>query len=43
MARFRGETRRICAACEYLRQKQRRFALACEKILKFIEVTPLFG
>ena len=41
--RFRGLTPQIRAACEYLRRKQPRFAPACEKILKFIEVTPLFG
>lgn len=41
--RFRGMTPQIRAACEYLRAKQPRFADACGKILKFIEVTPLFG
>ena len=43
MERFRGQTPQIRAACEYLRAKQPRFADACGKILKFIEVTPLFG
>ena len=43
MERFRGKTPQIRAACEYLRTKQPRFADACGKILKFIEVTPLFG
>jgi len=43
MERFRGMTPQIRAACEYLRQRQPRFADACGKILKFIEVTPLFG
>lgn len=43
MERFRGQTRQIRAACEYLRTRQPRFADACGKILKFIEVTPLFG
>ena len=43
MERFRGMTPQIRAACEYLRQKQPRFADACGKILKFIEVKPLFG
>jgi adenine-specific DNA methylase len=43
MERFRGMTPQIRAACEYLRAKQPRFADACGKILKFIEVTPLFG
>jgi putative DNA methylase len=43
MERFRGKTPQIRAACEYLREKQPRFADACGKILKFIEVTPLFG
>jgi adenine-specific DNA methylase len=42
MERFRGLTPQIRAACEYLRDRQPRFASACEKILKFIEVTPLF-
>ena len=42
MERFRGMTPQIRAACEYLRAKQPRFADACGKILKFIEVTPLF-
>jgi len=41
--RFRGMTPQIRAACEYLRQRQPRFADACNKILKFIEVSPLFG
>ncbi|MDY0168857.1 MAG: DNA methyltransferase [Thermoguttaceae bacterium] len=43
MERFRGKTPQIRAACEYLRTRQPRFADACGKILKFIEVTPLFG
>jgi len=43
MERFRGLTPQIRAACEYLRTRQPRFASACEKILKFIEVTPLYG
>jgi len=43
MERFRGLTPQIRAACEYLRHKQSNFAPACEKILKFIEVTPLYG
>lgn len=43
MERFRGMTPQIRAACEYLQAKQPRFADACGKILKFIEVTPLFG
>ena len=43
MERFRGQTREIRAACQYLQTKQLRFAEACKKILKFIEVTPLFG
>lgn len=43
MERFRGKTQQIRAACEYLRNKQPRFADACGKILKFIDVTPLFG
>lgn len=43
MERFRGHTPQIRAACEYLRDRQPRFADACTKILKFIEVTPLFG
>lgn len=41
--RFRGLTPQIRAACEYLRERQPRFAPACDKILKFIEVTPLFA
>jgi adenine-specific DNA methylase len=43
LERFRGMTREIRAACEYLLRKQPRFADACGKILKFIEVTPMFG
>ncbi|HNQ22501.1 MAG TPA: DNA methyltransferase [Phycisphaerae bacterium] len=43
MERFRGMTPQIRAACEYLRTRQPRFADACGKILKFIEVAPLFG
>ncbi len=43
MERFRGLTPQIRAACEYLQRKQPRFADACTKVLKFIEVTPLFG
>ncbi len=43
MERFRGKTPQIRAACVYLRNKQPRFADACGKILKFIDVTPLFG
>jgi hypothetical protein len=42
MERFRGLTPQIRAACEFLRKRQPRFADACGKILKFIEVTPLF-
>jgi hypothetical protein len=41
MERFRGMTPQIRAACEYLRTRQPRFAGACGRILKFIEVSPL--
>ncbi len=43
MERFRGMAPQLRAACEYLRGKQPRFAAACGKVLKFIEVTPMFG
>ena len=39
---FRGLTPQIRAACEYLRGRQPRFASAYDKILRFVEVTPLF-
>ncbi len=43
MERFRGMTPQIRAACEFLSARQPRFADGCQKILKYIEVTPLFG
>lgn len=42
LERFRRVTPQIRSACEYLRQCQPRFASACDKILKFLDVSPLF-
>lgn len=42
LERFRGLTPQLRAACEYLRRRQPRFASPCDKILKFLEVSPLF-
>jgi len=42
LERFRRLTPQIRAACDYLRKRQPRFATTCEKILRFLEVSPLF-
>jgi putative DNA methylase len=42
LERFRGLTPQIRAACQHLKKKQAKFAPACDKILRFLEVDPLF-
>ena len=42
LERFRGLTPQIRAACQHLKTKQEKFTPACDKILRFLEVDPLF-
>ena len=39
---FQGLAPQIRAACEYLKQRQPHYAAAYDKILAFVQVTPLF-